>query len=61
MMKEPLVYLQSSSAQRPSENGIGGRWSIAVIFLTRTEESSGAEEDSSNLIRAADYLDLPHI
>ena len=44
-----------------SENGIGGRWSVAVVFLTRTEESGGAEEDSSNLIRAADYLDLLHI
>ena len=45
----------------PSENGIGGKQRLTVIFLRRTEEGGGAEEDSPDRMRTADDLDLPRV
>jgi hypothetical protein len=55
-----MICLQTPDIM-PSENEIGGGQRLAVIFLMRTEESGGAAEDSSDLIRVADDLDLPHV
>ena len=58
----PSAHCQLDRAEViPSENGIGGRRSLAVVFLKGTEESGWAEEDGSDPIRAAYDLDLPHI
>ena len=45
----------------PSDNRIGGKWRLTVIFLRRTEEGGGTEEDSSDQMRMADDLDLPRV
>ena len=45
----------------PSETRIGGTQRVTVIFLRRTEEGGGAEEDSSDRMRTADDLDLPRV
>ena len=55
------TVFMTSLTVKPSENGIGGRQSLAVVFLKGMEESSWAEEDSSDPIRAAYDLDLLHI
>ena len=46
---------------RPSENGIGDRRRLTVIYLRRTEESGETEEDSSDRMRTGEDLDLPPV
>ena len=64
-----LLYLEMNSISSqdkmppfmPSENGIGRDRRIATIFLRWAEESGWAEEDSSEHLRTADDIDLPHV
>ena len=46
---------------KPSENGIGGRRRLTVIYLRRTEGSGETEEDSSDRMRTGEDLDLPPV